>query len=201
MALFYNEQIRNERDCGLLEFWLRRTYSSIFYHRIYRRKYPGSPYYVPYAVNFLSKLLYNKKPKVFEWGSGISTVWYAQKVDSLITIEHNEEWYHKVTKWLKNNKLNNVELRYIPPINNSFESYSQAISEYEDEFFDIVVVDGRNRVRCTVLAMNKVKKGGYLILDDSHRARYQSVFDLLVNYECKRYDFGLLQTTIFRRLK
>lgn len=201
MSHLYNEQLRNERQCGLLEFWLRRTYSSIAYHRIYRKRHPENPYYVPAVVKFLSELLENKQARVFEWGSGISTVWYARNAKSLIAIEHNEEWYRKVTGWLKTNKLDNVELKYIPPIDGSFQNYSQTILKYDDEFFDVVAVDGRNRVDCVKQAINKVKIGGLLILDDSHRARYQPVFNLLINYEHKRYDFGILQTTIFRRLR
>jgi len=201
MLHFYNEELRNERECGELEFWLRRIYSGVLYHRIYRKRYPENPYYVPAVIRLMSEILGNKQAKVFEWGSGISTVWYAQRVESLVAIEHNEEWYHKVTGWLQTNKLNNVELKYIPPTNGSFQNYSQVILKYDDEFFDVVAVDGRNRVDCIRQAVNKVKVGGYLILDDSHRTKYQPAFDLLTNYEHKRYDFGLLQTTIFQRLK
>lgn len=201
MSRFYNEQLRNERECGLMEFWLRRSFSSILYHRIYRKRHPESPYYVPAVVKFLSKLLKDKQTKVFEWGSGISTIWYAKNVESLVAIEHNEVWYHKVIGWLEIDKLKNVDLKYIPPLNGSFQAYAQSILKYDDEFFDVIAVDGRDRVNCVKQAVNKVKLGGYLILDDSHRIRYQSVFDLLTDYEHKRYDFGLLQTTVFRRLK
>jgi hypothetical protein len=97
--------------------------------------------------------------------------------------------------------LNNVELKYVPPNNDSFKKYSQAISKYDDKSFDVVTVDGRDRVNCIKLATSKIKIGGYLILDDSHRVRYQSAFDFLSNYECTRYDFDFLQTTVFKRLK
>ena len=200
MSLFYSKQLRDERDCGLLEFWLRRIYSGILYHRIYRLKYPESPYYVPSVVKLLSDSL-NKQSKIFEYGSGISTVWYARRVESLIAIEHNEEWYSKVTNWLKKNMLNNVELKHIPLHNNLSQKYASAITKYADKYFDIVAVDGRDRVNCIQQAANKVKIGGMLILDDSHRARYQSAVDILSNYECTRYDFGLLQTTVFRRFQ
>ena len=199
MAQIYSKELRNERKCGLLEFWLRRTYSSLFYHRVYRKRYPEHPYYVPKVVKFMSNFLENRQAIVFEWGSGISTVWYAQKVKSLIAIEHDEEWYRKEIDWLQKRNLTNIDLQYIPPHNDSFQNYSQAILEYDDNFFDVVAVDGRARVACIKQAINKVKIGGYLILDDSHRTRYQPAFDLLTNFEHKRYDFGLLQTTIFRR--
>ena len=201
MSCHDRRQLRNERECGVLEFWLRRIYSSVIYYRVYRMCHPNHPYYVPGAIKFLSNVLKDKRAKVFEWGSGISTVWYAKNAEWLIAVEHNEEWYHRVTSWLQINRLKNVELKYVPPEGSSFQNYSKAILKYEDEFFDVVAVDGRNRVDCIRHAVNKVKIGGYLILDDSHRTRYQPACRLLTNYERKKYDFGLLQTTIFQRLK
>jgi predicted O-methyltransferase YrrM len=201
MTHIYNEVLRNERECGIFEFWLRRVYSSILYHKVYRKRHPEHPYYVPDAIRIISSLLKNKQAIVFEWGSGISTVWYAKQVKSLVAIEHSEEWYSRGINWLQEKNLTNVDLKYIPSINDSFQNYTQAILKYDNNFFDLVAVDGRNRVECIEQAANKVKVGGYLILDDSHRTRYKFAFDLLTNYEYQRYDFGLLQTTIFRRLK
>lgn len=201
MPQIYNEELRNERDCGTLEFWARRTYSGILYHKFYRRLHTGNPYYVPEVVKLLDKFLEGRNAKVFEWGSGISTIWYAKRVESLIAIEHNEEWLYRIKNWLETEDLNNVKLKYLPPQGNSFQEYSQIIAEYEDESFDVIAVDGRSRVECAKQAIKKVAIGGYLILDDSHRAKYQPIFDMLTEYEYTQYDFGLLQTTIFRRLQ
>lgn len=38
-----------------------------------------------------------------------------------------------------------------------------------DEYFDIIIVDGIHRVNCAYASLNKLKKGGILILDDSNR--------------------------------
>lgn len=199
MSLIHNEKLRNERACGSFEFWLRRIYSGLLYHKVYRKRYPEHPYYVPQVIKILSAAL-NKQAVVFEWGSGISTIWYAKKVKSIVAIEHCEQWYRKGNGWIQEQNLSNIDLKYILATNNSFQNYTQAISEYDDKFFDLVAVDGRDRVECIKQAVNKVKIGGYLILDDSHRTRYQVAFGLLTNYEYQRHNFGLLQTTIFRRL-
>ena len=193
--------LRKERDCNLLEFWLRRTISSIFYHRFYRTLYADHPYYVPAVIKFLSEYLQDTNAQVFEWGSGISTIWYAKRTQSLVSIEHNIGWYDRVGNWLQLDNLENVDLKYIDSETDQYRVYTQAIAAYDDDSFDIVAVDGRNRVDCIEQAIDKVKVGGYLILDDSHRARYQPAFDLLTNYQSKRYNFGLLQTTIFQRQK
>ena len=46
------------------------------------------------------------------------------------------------------------------------------IDQYPDEYFHIVVVDGRARPSCISHALKKVKKGGYLIVDNSERDYY-----------------------------
>lgn len=203
MRYFDNRHLQAERDCGPFELWLRRVYSGIFYHRLYRKRHPEHPHYMPKAITAISSYLANKQhPVVFEWGSGISTIWYAQRVKTLVSIEHHEGWFFKVTDWLEEKNLANVDLHYLPPDEaGEFQKYTQSILQYADNFFDLVAIDGRNRVECARQAASKVKIGGYLILDDSHRPRYQETFSILENYQNQRYDFGLLQTTIFKRVK
>lgn len=203
MRFFDNSQLKGERECNSLELWLRRVYSGIFYHRLYRKRHPDYPNYMPKAINTISNYLSSHgQPLVFEWGSGISTVWYAHRVKSLVSIEHHEGWFIKVGNWLQEKNLTNVDLQYLPPDKDgAFRNYARSILQYEDNFFDLVAVDGRNRVECVRHAAAKVKMGGYLILDDSHRPRYQEAFNILANYRSERHDFGLLQTTIFKRVK
>ncbi len=203
MRYFDIRNLKGERDCGTLELWLRRLYSGLFYHRLYRKFHPEYPHYTPQAINAISRYLStNNQATVFEWGSGISTIWYAQRVRALISIEHHEEWFLKVSGWLQEINSINVDLQYLSPDKDgSFQKYTRSILQYEDNFFDLVAVDGRNRVECVRMAVAKVKLGGYLILDDSHRSRYQDAFDFLKNYQNQRYDFGLFQTTIFKRVQ
>ena len=47
---------------------------------------------------------------------------------------------------------------------------------YPDDTFDVVVVDGRERVRCFQHSVAKVKPGGLLILDDVDRAPLCAAF-------------------------
>jgi hypothetical protein len=47
------------------------------------------------------------------------------------------------------------------------------IDRFEDESFDLVLVDGRARVAAVRHAMPKVRPGGLLVLDDAERPRYR----------------------------
>jgi hypothetical protein len=62
-------------------------------------------------------------------------------------------------------------------------SYAAFIDRFPDHSFDLVIIDGRARAACIQHAIPKVKKGGYLLVDDSERydlskIRYQKRTDL-----------------------
>ena len=209
---------RDERDCGVAEYWFRRTFSSMFYWRGYRKLHPHDPFYVPAAIRSLEALL-NDDSRVFEWGSGVSTVWYGRHAAEVVSVEHDGGWYRKTAAALMGNNLSNVELLYTPPAAAPFSSkdedrpydgflcraldkpefndYVRRVDGYPEGFFDCIAVDGRERVGCVAHAVPKVAENGFVILDDSHRPHYREIFDILSDWEAHTYGFGLLQTTIF----
>jgi len=118
----------------------------------------------------------NKDTKILEFGSGNSTLFLQNLTNNLTSIEHNIEWYNKINPLVNNNtKYILKQEKYIskPPINKKFYN-SNNIEELlgcniPDEYYDILFVDGINRVNCVLGCYNKVKKGGFIILDDSNR--------------------------------
>lgn len=209
---------RDERDCGTAEYWLRRVFSSVFYWRGYRKLHPENPFYAPAAIRRLEGLLHEDS-RVFEWGSGASTVWYGRHAAEVVSVEHDDGWYRQGAAALTGNHLSNVELLFEPPADKplissdkdrqsdqvlgralgkpEFTDYVRRIDEYPDRFFNGIAVDGRERVGCTAHAIPKVIENGFILLDDSHRSRYREAFDLLSDWESHIYDFGIMQTTIF----
>jgi predicted O-methyltransferase YrrM len=159
------DEIRGERDINIVELMIRRFFSGIFYWKMYRWLHPSYPYYVPGAMKRLKTLL-NRKSVVFEWGSGMSTKWFADQCESLVSVEHDERWYSRVSISLVHHE--NCKLLMIAE-NKGFEEYVRVIDQYPDKSFDLVAVDGRDRIECVRHAISKVKPGGYLLLDDSHR--------------------------------
>ena len=63
----------------------------------------------------------------------------------------------------------------------SYEKYAKSIKQYDLNYFDIIVVDGRVRNACIKQAIPHIKKGGYLIVDNSDRSYYLSEFNFLNN--------------------
>ena len=108
--------------------------------------------------------------RVFEYGGGGSTLWFLDRGAQVITVEHDDAWAAELLGHTGSSR--DFALVRHP----AGEQYVGAIDRYPDGYFDVVVVDGRDRVRCARAAMAKVRPGGLLILDDVDRPRYGSVF-------------------------
>lgn len=211
---------RQERDCGYAEYLIRRLFSSLFYFRLYRWRHPDSPFYVPKAIRRIEGLL-NTDSRVFEWGSGASTLWYAQRASQVVSTEHDEEWHRRGLDRLENKGCKNTDLLFAPPApppsfswetqwphfallghppdKPEFFNYIKSIDAYPDGHFDCIAIDGRERVGCLAHALPKLKDTGFIVLDDSHRPRYRPFFDILSEWRIERFDFGFIQTTLFLR--
>jgi hypothetical protein len=148
------------------------------------------------ALDFI-KTKVNNQMSVFEFGSGASTKWWSQHVKLVDAVEHDPKWFDIVA----NSMPNNVKLqlctddKYFTQINTTGNKY------------DIVIIDGQDRNRCTVPAMAALTSKGIIIWDDSERDEYQPSFELLRQAGFKRLFFtGLspiyndqVETTIFYR--
>ena len=155
----------------------------------------GMPWMTFDAIRFLKKNL-KKNMKVFEYGSGGSSVFFSKQAGEVISIEHNKEWFTLVKKYMDDHSVHNwtgmlceAELSRIENLdpsdpdgcvssdaqyrNCSFKKYVESINQYPDGFFDLVVVDGRARPSCIKHAISKLKTGGYILLDNSDREHYQ----------------------------
>ncbi|MEP7323363.1 MAG: hypothetical protein ABI761_15670 [Saprospiraceae bacterium] len=168
------------------------------------------PWVVFKAKNWIDSYL-NENMFVFEWGSGGSTIYFANRVKKVISIEHSIEWYEKVSNTIGYEKIKNCDYFLIEPQKSSiaqflpygsytyvsktfkehsnllFKKYVRKIDEYPDEKFDLIMIDGRSRAACINHAVKKVKKGGYLLLDNSERDIYLPVMKKLNRFT--RHDF------------
>lgn len=119
---------------------------------------------------------------IFEYGSGNSTLYYSNKVKEVHAVEHDLEWFNRLEKVL--------------PININI-SYKQL--EYGGDYskfslntgikYDIIIIDGRDRVNCIINSINAVKNNGVIILDDSERITYSKGIKELYNCGYKSLDF------------
>lgn len=128
--------------------------------------------------------------KVFEFGGGGSTVWFANHAGEVVTVEHDPEWFPV----LESAVAGRPGCTLIHETSeNDYAGYVAAIDAYPDDTFDAVVVDGRERVRCLERALTKVKPGGLLVLDDANRTRYASAYSLAGAWPGRTYR-GLTPT-------
>ena len=99
---------------------------------------------------------------VFEYGMGYSTLYWLSKTNKVISIEHDENWYNKTMKL----SLNNEKLTcYFCKDENE---YVLALEKF-NQFFDIIVIDGKWRRKCAESALRHIKSfgGGMLIFYNS----------------------------------
>lgn len=102
---------------------------------------------------------------VFEFGSGASTLWWASRVKSVVSVEHDAAWYREILQQVPSN----VTLDFVALEPGG--AYSRRAVEHGGPF-DIVVVDGRDRVNCAVSAVEALSPAGVIVWDDSERERY-----------------------------
>ena len=133
------------------------------------------PWLNKFALEELLKLDI-KDWRVFEWGSGQSTLWWQDNVKEIVSIEHNYLFYRMIKREIKEN----CTLYHRKLIHGKVCPYVYGIHKPKG-LFDCVVIDGRNRVHCIeqLLTVPKVKDGGFIILDNSERERYEIGINLL----------------------
>jgi SAM-dependent methyltransferase len=133
------------------------------------------PWFSYAAIDFLDDFA-RAEMHVCEYGSGGSTLFFAQRVKSVYSIEDNPQWFELVGNRLREEGVKNATMRLCPfdfknPVGFEQSEYLNAIP---DEKFDIVVVDGSEewtqvRPICFEKAENHVKPGGIIVVDDSWR--------------------------------
>jgi hypothetical protein len=152
------------------------------------------PWLVYDAINYL-KIMNLEGKKVFEYGSGGSTLFWLSQNTICVSIEHDPNWYTLLRSQTQPNSL--IDYRLVLPkkvetslerldpadpnhyISNnvdyygySFINYVSEIDTFPDGYFDVVLIDGRARPSCIKHSVRKIKGGGLIILDNSDREYY-----------------------------
>jgi len=104
---------------------------------------------------------------LFEFGSGYSTQFYAEKVGKVTAVEHDAAWYEITRRHLPPN----VEL--VLRSSDADGPYCRTITQAA-LLFDVVIVDGIDRVNCVHQSLPFLAKRGVLLLDDSERSEYDA---------------------------
>lgn len=123
--------------------------------------------------------------RVFEYGSGASTIWLAKRCGQVISVEHDAPWHTLVQDRLGG--LTHVDLILRPPgaadpgfpsekpgwTDAGFRDYVTEIDAHAPGF-DLIVIDGRARAACLAHAIPRLAAGGMILFDNSGRQRYRA---------------------------
>jgi hypothetical protein len=132
-------------------------------------------------VSFLEQRL-KKDLSLFEYGSGNSTLFFAKRVKDVVSVENNKKWYD----YCSDKKPANVELIFCGSDENG--KYARAITNQEKNF-DVVIVDGEDRVNCMITARDFLTPSGVIVLDDTQGSTTKAGIENLLEHGFRRLDF------------
>lgn len=156
--------MRNFRHLNFI--YIRDRVAQLFY----QKRFQDHPWFTKRMIEFLDGWLCASDVG-FEYGSGRSTIWLAQKVSFVTSVEQDEFWRKKVQAELEQKSLEQkVSLEGIYHDKTSeHQSYVDAIKRQQDDSLDFCLIDGSYRDLCALASLPKLKPGGVIIIDDVER--------------------------------
>lgn len=130
---------------------------------------------------------------VFEWGTGYSTLWLANRCKQVVSVDNNTQWIQSVREGLHEHGLENVILKHRIPAapyaigDGGEESLFVTAIDEDDALYDCIIIDGDfHRNACAQRSLKHLKRGGILILDNANQATIgldsSATFELLKDY-------------------
>jgi GT-D fold-like domain/Methyltransferase domain len=139
------------------------------------------PWYRYAAIDFLEERA-RPEHSVFEFGCGNSTLWWSERTQSVTSVEHHPDWARKIAAAAPDN-VEILEVELEPD-----GRYCRTPLRL-DRKFDVLIVDGRDRVNSALKSLPALAPHGVIIWDDSHRRRYRHGLSALQKKGFKRIRF------------
>ncbi len=146
--------------------------------------------WVTYSFIDFIKTRLNKELSIFEYGSGNSTLFYAKRVKRVVSVEHDEAWFKKIVE----EKASNAEMIFTH-LEKGGEYCQKA--KLLGEKFEVIIVDGRDRVNCCKHSIDALTPNGVLVLDDLEREMYQEARTFLTEKGFKELPFTGISPGLF----
>lgn len=109
------------------------------------------------CIEYLTQFDLSRK-RVFEWGAGMSTLFWMTRAASVVSIENNPAWFER----LRPQVAANVRL-----VLDDSDGFAAQIDAHDGQF-DIIVIDSFGyRFDCAARAVDKLAPGGVVILDNA----------------------------------
>lgn len=117
------------------------------------------PWFTYPAIEYLKQFDFSEK-RVFEYGCGNSSLFWARHAKEVIAVESDRRWFDHVARMRPPNLLLMLETdkaRYVSSISR------------QDGKFDVIVIDGQWRNACANICTGSLTDYGMIILDNSDR--------------------------------
>lgn len=148
------------------------------------------PWFTYPAIQFIETIL-EPQWKVFEWGSGNSTLWWAANTSSVVAVEDNIQWHSEVSRQVPSN----AKVLVAP----SLEEYVGALTSCGADKYDVIVIDGSHRNACAKVALERLADTGIIIFDNSDATSNAEGVQFLNEQGLIRLDFwGLIPSYLYK---
>lgn len=195
MLRYYLQQIKWNQSAG-------SKWNQITYFKRWKRALRGGsntmqdrlPWLTFPAIDLLQRSV-KRSDRVFEYGGGGSTLFWADHAGEVVTVEHDPTWFAALEEQMATEQKINWKGIHVPAEptiissgdpaepqvyasadpdskGKNYKAYVQVIDGYPDAHFDVVLIDGRARAACLYHAVVKLKSGGLLVLDNAERTYY-----------------------------
>ncbi|PDT87317.1 hypothetical protein CO669_26035 [Bradyrhizobium sp. Y36] len=131
------------------------------------------PWFSWSSIDYLREAL-NGSMNLFEYGSGGSTLFFAERVQQVSSVEDQKGWYDHLQKVLGKRNVTNVDYRFEAITSKTLEGSDYLLSLNRP--YDIIVIDGSEdwpshivRPACFTHAQQYIRPGGMIIVDDAWR--------------------------------
>lgn len=141
------------------------------------------------AIDFVGSKI-NSQMRVFEWGAGFSSLWFASRVKEVVSAEDNTKWIQEISKEVSGN----MKIMNLP----SKSDYVGSILK-ETGKFDVIVIDGSHRNDCAKVCIEKLNSDGFVIFDNSDSREFDQSMDYFNEQNFFRIDFlGLIPSYLYK---
>lgn len=150
----------------------------------------GLPYFSWGAIDFLQRRL-KTGDRVFEYGSGGSTIFFLNLGCEVTCVETSLEWAGIVKQAVgSRSNWHMIEHCHDHPTKDQITAFPRYVCAGAP--WDVVVVDNTEtetlkRVSCAVEAVSHVRPGGMLVFDDAHMPEYREVPRMLAGWHRRSF--------------
>ena len=148
--------------------------------------------WMPYSTILKLHSLIRKDFNILETGCGGSSLFFLQRCKTLTSLEHDKKWILELENRISVPNYKNrwsLVLRDLTTEAFNKSPYLDFIKNQKEETFDLISIDGRLRSESLKIASSKVKRGGFILLDNSERHQYQKSVAFLNELGWNRKDY------------